>query len=775
MNEGIYFTRLQHAVRSGNIGVWDWDLKTNKIWYSPEWKVQIGYEDHEIGDDFNEWQSRILPEDLPFVLEKIDHLLKQPSETLKVEFRFRHKNGTYRWISARANVVLGKNNKRERVIGSHIDITEYKTREQQAFENLNKYKVLYTNSMDALMLINPADGKYTSCNPATLKLFNVKNEDTFLTLDPWQLSPEQQPDGQLSTEKAIKMINTAFEKGSHFFKWLHKKHNGPVFPTTVLLTRILLNDKEMIQATVRDISDMKKVEDALRASEEIYRLTFETAASAITSVDMNGVIVDGNNHLENLLGYKRAELIGHPISKIIHPDYLPKAERALKKILLYDMLLDEEYKMVKRDGELIDVKVNSSALKNADSNLYRTIYILDDVTQENRTRQELKESKEKYKKIVDNVGIGIALINPNMEILSINKKMQEWFPHLDASHFPICYKSFNTPPKDDICSYCPTHKTLQDGQVHEEISETPTSDGIRNYRILSAPIIEENKGVVAVIEMVEDITDKILSEKKYQDLQKQFFQSQKMDAIGKLANSTAHNFNNILASILARIELAIQDLSPDSQMYSDLQFAVQGIDDAKKLIARMMNFSRADQMEMKKTNIPELVRETIRMFRPSVTGLIDIREDIELDRGFALVDPIQIQHILLNMLTNSQHAIDKSNGVIAVTVLKTRIESTPTDHHNLKFQDGPVMKISVSDNGHGIDEANIHRVFDPFFTTKGVGQGTGLGLSMANQIIYSCGGEIDVKSDKGKGTTFDIYLPMITNNTGGCPDVKKRD
>ena len=127
--------------------------------------------------------------------------------------------------------------------------------------------------------------------------------------------------------------------------------------------------------------------------------------------------------------------------------------------------------------------------------------------------EALKASEQKYRSVIDNIGIGIVLISPNMEILTLNNQMKRWFPHLDPDEKPICYRSFNDPPRQDICPYCPTCKTLQNGEVHESVTETPAGNDIRNYRIISSPIKDASGNVVAAIEMVDDITDRILAER----------------------------------------------------------------------------------------------------------------------------------------------------------------------------------------------------------------------------------------------------------------------
>jgi len=144
--------------------------------------------------------------------------------------------------------------------------------------------------------------------------------------------------------------------------------------------------------------------------------------------------------------------------------------------------------------------------------LARTRQMKTEIEGRKRIEEALKASEQKYRSVIDNIGIGIALISPRMEILTLNNQMKTWFPHVDPDQKPVCYRSFNDPPRPDVCTYCPTYKTLQDGEVHESVTETPAGNGIRNFRVISSPIKDISGHVVAAIEMVDDITDRIRAE-----------------------------------------------------------------------------------------------------------------------------------------------------------------------------------------------------------------------------------------------------------------------
>jgi PAS domain S-box-containing protein len=169
--------------------------------------------------------------------------------------------------------------------------------------------------------------------------------------------------------------------------------------------------------------------------------------------------------------------------------------------------------------DISDTKRAESDLKNALDRLEHEVEIrtaelqmknrqlTEEIFDRRRAEEALAASEERYRSVIDNVGIGISLISPKMEILALNRQMRKWYPDIDAAQKPVCHRVFNDPPREDICPWCPTAMTLQDGQVHESVTETPSGDGVRNYRIVSSPVLDRDGRVTAAIEMVDDITE----------------------------------------------------------------------------------------------------------------------------------------------------------------------------------------------------------------------------------------------------------------------------
>ncbi|GAI76467.1 unnamed protein product, partial [marine sediment metagenome] len=209
-------------------------------------------------------------------------------------------------------------------------------------------------------------------------------------------------------------------------------------------------------------------------------------------------------------------------------DFMPPDEAKRVNLLIKDIVKPHqpfavlENTNLHKDGRVVVLETSGVPIVDEGGNLLGYKGINRDITERKKAEEALIQSGEKYRSVVENIGTGVSLISPNMEILALNRQMREWFPEIDVSKKPICYKTFNQPARNDICSYCPTYKSLKDGQVHEAITETPAGDKIVNYRIISSPVKDKDGKVIAAIEMVEDITERKKTEDALKESQERY-------------------------------------------------------------------------------------------------------------------------------------------------------------------------------------------------------------------------------------------------------------
>ncbi len=239
-------------------------------------------------------------------------------------------------------------------------------------------------------------------------------------------------------------------------------------------------------------------------------------------------------------------------------------------------------------------------------------------------------------------------------------------------------------------------------------------------------------------------------------------QSQKMEAIGTLAGGIAHDFNNMLTPILGYSELALTRLTPDHELFSHLQTIHQAADRAKELIKQILTFSRQREHELTTLKIQPILRETIKLLRSSLPTTIYIRPNIDPHCGAILSDLTQFQQIVMNLGTNAYHAMGDSGGTLEISLQEIPLSDQDPLVTSHGLHPGPAACLTISDTGCGMDKTTVSKIFDPYFTTKEQGKGTGMGLAMVHGIIRNHHGHISVYSEPGQGTTFKIYLPIVS-------------
>jgi signal transduction histidine kinase len=248
-----------------------------------------------------------------------------------------------------------------------------------------------------------------------------------------------------------------------------------------------------------------------------------------------------------------------------------------------------------------------------------------------------------------------------------------------------------------------------------------------------------------------------------ENLEAQLRQSQKMEAIGTLAGGIAHDFNNILGAILGYGELAQQQSAPGSASRRYLDNVMHAAERAKALVDRILGFSRSGLGERVPVNVQSVIEETLELLQASLPQGIRVERRLEAGNAAVIGDATHLHQVAMNLCTNALHAMERG-GVLGV-VLELVESSERRSLSRGALTPGPYVRFRVCDTGTGIPPAVLDRMFDPFFTTKGVGEGTGLGLSLVHGIVTELGGAIDVATKAGEGTTFEIWLP-IAGETG---------
>ena len=299
----------------------------------------------------------------------------------------------------------------------------------------------------------------------------------------------------------------------------------------------------------------------------------------------------------------------------------------------------------------------------------------------------------------------------------------------------------------------------RNGKVENLEAKFRLKDGSIITALMSAVLIQlKNKPHILTI--TREISDLKSAQKEREQLKTQLIQAQKMEAIGTLAGGIAHDFNNILGAIIGFAEMALYDTKKDSMEHYNIDQVLRAGHRAKDLVKQILAFSRKSEQDKNIISLAPIVEEASKLLRASLPTTIEIKQHIEprLDAIFA--DPTQMHQVMMNLCTNSAHAMDDTGGILNVELHNVDLNLEKAVQYS-ELNPGPYVQLSISDTGHGMDSATMDRIFDPYFTTKKQDKGTGMGLAVVHGIVKGHGGGIRVQSKPGKGTRFDIMFPVM--------------
>ncbi len=392
----------------------------------------------------------------------------------------------------------------------------------------------------------------------------------------------------------------------------------------------------------------------------------------------------------------------------------------------------------------------------------RTEHLEKEIAERIQVEEALEASRSRYQSLVDNLPIGVNLMDADFRIVMSNEIMGRWFSK-DRDLFigQYCFHEFEK--RDEPCSHCPGMISMKTGEFEIAETEGIRDDGSRFFvRIRTVPV-GPPECPTGFIELVEDMTETKKAQAERFKLEQQLVQSQKMEAIGTLAGGIAHDFNNILTPIIGYTQMAQMLAKDDAKLSEYLGRVTAAASRAAALVRQILIYSRKADHQKMQLQLSSIVKEALKLLKASIPTTIEIRQDIAT-QVFVLADPTQIHQIMMNLCTNAYHAMELTGGVLTVSLKETEI--SPGQTLGAAMTPGRYVILEVSDTGCGMDAETKEKIFDPYFTTKEQGKGTGLGLALVHGIVQDLQGQIRVQTEPGRGTTFRILMPVAEGGTG---------
>lgn len=511
------------------------------------------------------------------------------------------------------------------------------------------------------------------------------------------------------------------------------------------------------------LKELYRTERDQRQNQEEYRITLYGIGDGVISTDSNGLVKQMNQVAEKLTGWLEANARGKPLDEIFviinEQTRLPVAnpvQRVLNEGVVVG--LANHTLLISKDGTERPIADSGSPIRNDNNELVGVVLIFRDQTQERAAQKLLEESEERFRNLVESAPDAIFIqaggfftyLNPSAAKLFGADSPVELVgtPVMDRYHH-----SFHEKIRERLhqLAVFKQQVPLQE-QKWIRLDKTPV-----DVEATEVPTL--HSGLFGILVFARDISERKKVELEKKKLEAQLRQAQKIEAIGTLAGGIAHDFNNILAPIIGYTEMVLSEMPEPSPLRSDLEQVLQASYRAKELVRQILVSSRFTQeQQMAPLDVSMVVKEALKLLRSSLPTTIEIKQEIETVA--ALADPTQIHQVVMNLCTNSAHAMNDS-GILEVKLEKVRLDSDCDDLSANSLPTGLYLKLTISDTGCGMDAKTMERIFDPYFTTKGVGKGSGLGLAVVLGIVKRHGGMISVRSEPGEGSAFIIFLPSV--------------
>jgi PAS domain S-box-containing protein len=728
------------------------------------------------------------------------------------------------------------------------------------------YHILFEASNDAIILMN--EDMFIECNGKAVKMFGCPDKSVLINNPPFKFSPDLQPDGRNSEEKAKELIKTALSGEPQYFRWLHSRYDGTPFLTEIYLHKIgyislphlivIINDisdreaavsaqresKELFNTIVKNMVEgailldftgklifinpaglkiidqneeknvigfsitdfinnkaQKKIKGilkklskgksdhfgeisfdnqnwydslatkikyqgewiclltlrplsaegegrlALQQSEERYRTLFELSPSGILLEDSNGKILDINPAYCNSFGYHKEQLIGRYIHDFAE-ESKEKVDENIKRILSGERLTHVVKNSIKNHSTIyMELIENRITLPDGQTGI---LSVSNNITERINTLNILKESEENYRLLAETIKDFIVVIKPDQKISYVN---QAFLKSMGFSDREVIGK------KTYVITHPKYHNKLNmmkeqrfDGNREHISFELELLDR-HGHTIpvegISSPIIKngEFKGIMVI---ARDIT---LRKK----LESQLIQTQKMDAIGRLAGGIAHDFNNIMTIIMGYSKQIYNQVDEDSPVIKDLIKIEKAGIRARKLTQQLLNFSRKQVLQPRLININDFIKNMDTIISQLLGSEIKLELQLKAIPETLQADPLQLEQSILNIIFHSKEfLIDK--GELSINTKNIKVE-TPLKTHFGLIPSGFYILLEISDNGPQIQADILKDIFEPFFTIKKDTTDSGLGLASVYGFVKQSNGFIDVSS-KNDGTTFHLYFPV---------------
>ncbi len=900
--------RWELAVRGLNVGLWEYDFKTDRAFFSDRWKEMIGFGPEELTAVRDEFWSRIHPEDVDRVRNAMQAHIDHAIPYYNAELRLRCKDGSYLWVMSRGQALFDDAGKPQRIVGAHTDISEQKEGEQALRASEERYRLLFESNPSPMWLYDPRTQRFLEVNTAAQVAYGY-TRDEFLQMSIMDI---RTPDEQVRLTQSFDRKMLENRPNDLAGIWRHRRKDGSTLYMSITAHEHEFAQTPAVLVLAQDITERHLTEERLRVSEARYRALFESAVEGVYECAADGTFRAVNPAFARMLGHASpAEMIetvgnGRGVYRL-----RGRRREFLEALGTNDTVADFQSEAMCADGSTKWISENVRAIRNVQGDLLYLQGFVSDITERRRAESALRASEERYRVLFEHSPVAIVeydyrsiglwlndlraagvkdldrymIENPEALSSSLHRivpagmneavvklvggrskqevaERMDWIFTEDAylarqRAFVAIWKGVNQiegeltlraidgtprlvyyrwwlPVRAGKLDFEWTQLMLVDltGAKHAEAAlatererlsvtlramaesvVTTNTDGIIQFinhaaeelvgwkfgsaighpiedvvmmrhqksqaavmlprvealaqhkvvdlpqhttlvdrqgtaRLVEgrcAPMFDDKDAPMGVVLVLRDIGERAR-------LENEILRASKLESVGILAGGIAHDFNNILTVVMGNLTLAQLDIAANSKTARWLGEAERGAMRARDLTQQLLTFAKGGDPVRSAVRLPEVVRDSaaFALHGSKVSCEVDVTPDLwpaDIDKG-------QIGQVVQNLVINAVQAMPEGGKIRA----RLRNHSGAIGFNgDTPRNDGRFVCISITDTGTGIRPEHLARIFDPYFTTKQ--SGSGLGLATVYSIIRKHQGHIEVESEIGKGTTFNMWLP----------------
>jgi len=728
--------RFALAVAGSNDGIVDWDVVNDRMFSSERAMEIVGIDSKQTVRTRAEWTALVNyhPDDLPRMKADLADFLEGRTEMRDGEYRVVLPDGGYRWIRHRNKCVRDAAGRPLRVAGSVSDIDARKRAEEALRQSEERFALAVAGSNDGIMDWDIAtDRMYTS--ERAMEILNIDSKDTVRPRMELRAllkyHPDDTPrvredlDGLLEGRSELRDAEYRVHLGGERYRWIRYRNK---------CVRDAAGRPVRVAGSVSDIDAQKRVEEALRASEEQYKAVFDGATDALVVRDAEARVVDVNPAFLQMLGYSRDEIVGSARFMFSGAERA-EAARQIHARVIAGQPAHFEIESQRKDGTPIHLDVRAVPIRHLGRP--HTLAMARDITAQKRAEAALRASEERYQLAVAGANQGLWDWDLRTDTMFVSARAQE-FMGLEPSEPVrprrewIALSTYHPDDMDSLRAAMSDHLRGKTGFFAVDYRLKHPSGGWHWYRQRGVALRDADARPYRMAGSMEDITAQ-------KDLEGQLLQAKKLEAIGTLAGGIAHDFNNILAAILGYGEMAQKGAGAGTALRRHVDAVVSAGMRAKSLVERILAFSRSGIGERKPVHVQSVVAEALDLAAAALPRQVRLVRALVAGDAAVMGDATQIHQVVMNLCANGAQAM-KSGGTLAVSL--DVVDKTTSMAATSALPAGRYVRLVVRDTGTGIPAKILERIFDPFFTTKDVGVGTGLGLSLVHGIVTELGGGI---------------------------------